>query len=67
MEWNEKLKQARLEKGLSQKDAATQLQMSRTGLANYEQGVREPSFDAIRRLCKFYDISADYLIGLSEY
>lgn len=67
MEWNEKLKQARLEKGLSQKVAAERLQMSRTGLANYEQGVREPSLDALRRICKFYDITSDYLIGLSEY
>ena len=67
MEWNEKLKQASLEKGMSQKEVAEKLQMSRTGLANYEQGTREPSFDAMRRICKFYDISADYLIGLSEY
>lgn len=67
MEWNEKLKQARLEKGLSQKDAAAKLQMSRTGLANYEQGVREPSFDTLIRICKFYDITSDYLIGLSDY
>ena len=52
---------------MSQKEVAEKLQMSRTGLANYEQGTREPSFDAMRRICKFYDISADYLIGLSEY
>lgn len=67
MNWNDKLKQARMELGLSQKEAAEKLNLSRTGLANYEQGTREPSFDVLRRMCEFYDVSADYLLGLSEY
>jgi transcriptional regulator with XRE-family HTH domain len=66
LNWNEKLKQLRNEKGISQKQAAEQMQMSRTCYANYEQGTREPSFDALRRICDFYDISADYLIGRSD-
>lgn len=67
MEWNDKLKQARIEQGMSQREAAEKLNISRTGLANYEQGTREPSFDVLRRICSLYDISADYLLGLTEY
>lgn len=66
MNWNEKLKQARTEKGISQQEAAKSLQMSRTCYANYEQGTREPSFDALKRICDFYDLSADYLIGRTD-
>lgn len=66
MTWNEKLRNERLIKGLSQKQAAEQLQLSRTCYANYEQGTREPSLDVLRRICDFYDISADYLIGRTD-
>lgn len=66
MTWNEKLRCERLSKGLSQKQVAEQLQISRTGYANYEHGTREPSFDVLRRICDFYDISADYLIGRTD-
>ena len=66
MTWNEKLKQARTEKGISQQEASVRLQMSRTCYANYEQGTREPSFNALRRICDLYDISADYLLGRTD-
>ena len=65
--WNEKIRMARAEKGLSQKQVAEQLQMSRTCYANYEQGTREPSLDALRRICDFFDLSADYIIGRLDY
>lgn len=61
--WNEKLKNERIARGLTQKEVADLLQISRTCYANYEQGTREPSFDVLRRICDFYDIPADYLIG----
>lgn len=66
MSWNEKLKQARTEKGMSQLEVANNLQISRTCYANYEQGTREPSLDTLRRICDFFDVSADYLIGRSD-
>lgn len=66
MTWNEKLRQARSEKGISQKNAAEQLQISRTCYANYEQGTREPSFEVLCRICDLYDFTADYLIGRTD-
>lgn len=67
MKWNEKLKQERASKNLSQKQVAECLQISRTCYANYEQGLREPSFEILRKICDFYNITADYLIGRTDY
>ena len=40
--------------------------MSETGYASWEQGLAEPSISAIKRLCKFFDVSADYLLGIDD-
>lgn len=64
--WYEKLKNERLARGISQKDVAEQLQITRTCYSNYEQGIREPSFDLLVKICKFFNISCDYLLGLED-
>jgi transcriptional regulator with XRE-family HTH domain len=35
-------------------------------LAGWEQGYREPNIDSIKKLCEIFEISADYLLGLSD-
>ena len=64
---NERLKQIRLEKGLTIKDVAKALDMTFSAYAHYEQGIREPSIAILRKLCILFDVSSDYLIGLSDY
>ncbi len=56
----------RKNKGLSQKDAATQLGVSQGLLSHYEKGIRECGLDFLCRASNFYDVSADYLLGLSD-
>lgn len=63
-----RLRQLRLEKGTTQKQICDYLGLTRNALGNYEAGIREPSIDVIIRLCDYFDVSADYLIGrLDEY
>lgn len=61
-----KLKELRLEKGLTLKTLSEKLGMPLRTYANYEQGIREPSLETIRALCRFYDVTADYLLGLTD-
>ncbi len=56
----------RKNKGLSQKDAATKLGVSQGLLSHYEKGIRECGLDFLCRASSFYDVSADYLLGLSD-
>lgn len=66
MEWYDKLKQARIERGLSQQKVADSLGLTRGCYSNYELGTREPPIDTLRKMCELFEISADYLIGLSD-
>lgn len=56
----------RKEKNLSQKEAATELGVSQALLSHYEKGIRECGLDFLCRASTFYDVSTDYLLGLTE-
>jgi transcriptional regulator with XRE-family HTH domain len=36
-------------------------------IANFEAGNRKPSLDNLKKLCEGLDVSADYLLGITEY
>lgn len=50
---------------LSQKDAAKALGVSQALLSHYEKGIRECGLDFLCRASLFYDVSTDYLLGMS--
>ncbi len=56
----------RKEKNLSQKEAAIELGVSQALLSHYEKGIRECGLDFLCRASTFYDVSTDYLLGLTE-
>ena len=43
------------------------LRVSRTGYASWEQGLAEPNAEDLRKLCVFYDITADELLEIDFY
>ena len=59
-----KVSELRRSGGLSQKDVSLSLVLSISAFANYEQGIREPSLDVLRKICLFFEVSADYLLDL---
>lgn len=40
--------------------------LSRVSIGNYERGDREPVYSTVIGLAKFFDVSTDYLLGLSD-
>ena len=62
----ERLAQARNEKGLSQCETAKALGISRGRVANYEKGNRRPDPSIIKQMAIFYNVSADWLLGLTD-
>lgn len=62
----ERLKQLRLENGLTQRQVADILGLTVKGYNFYELGQREPSISSLKKLCEFYGVSSDYLIGLTD-
>lgn len=55
----------RREKGLSQRRAAAELGISQALLSHYEKGAREPGLSFVARAATYYNVSADFLLGLS--
>ena len=62
----ERLASLRKEKNISQKEAAYKLGVSQALLSHYENGIRECRLDFVAKACDYYDVTADYLLGITE-
>lgn len=60
------LSQLRRERDLSQRKVAGDLGVSQALLSHYENGLREPRLEFVVRVCDYYDVSADFILGRSE-
>ena len=58
-----RLKQLRAEKGETLKEVSAALELTLPCYAHYEQGVREPSLSTLVKICDYFNVSADYLLG----
>ena len=55
----------RKRKGVTQKDVADYLKISRQASANYETGKREPDIDTLKSLSLYFEVSIDVLLSHS--
>ena len=62
-----RIKELREEKGLSQAKLAKELGVNYRTISNYELEIREPNIQTIEKLCKYFGVSSDYLLGFKEY
>ena len=62
-----RIKELRLERGLSQREVADYLKIDRSNYSKYERGLLMMTPIMIRQICKFYNVSADYIVGLTDF
>ncbi len=60
----EVLRELREDRDLTQSDIAKVLNTTQQVYSRYEKGINEIPIRHIIKLCKFYSISADYILGL---
>jgi len=60
------LSKLRRESGYSQRKVAGDLGISQALLSHYENGAREPKLEFIVRVCDYYRVSADYILGRTD-
>lgn len=65
-EFGKHLKALRLSKNLTQKQLASAIGASESGIQNYELGTRKPTYDMLIALADYFDVSIDYLVGRSD-
>ena len=63
----ERLKELRRDKNIGQVELAKLIGVSKGTISLWENGLREPTLSNIVSLAKFFDVTTDNLIGLTDY
>ncbi|MBQ8229325.1 MAG: helix-turn-helix transcriptional regulator [Clostridia bacterium] len=61
-----KLKELRKEKILTQQELAKSIDLSQSTISCWENGKRTPTVSALIKLCLLFNVSANYLLGLTD-
>lgn len=60
---NERLKELRKQKKVTQQDVANYLGITRPAYTAYEKGSRNPDYDLLNKLARYFNVTTDYLLG----
>lgn len=66
MEYNEKMAWLRDCKNITQKEIADYLGIKQQQYARYEKGINVMPITYLKKICKYLNVTSDYLIGLEE-
>lgn len=56
----------RQQKGWSQSELAAKLEFSQATVSFWENGIKEPSATAIRKIALLFEVTSDYLLALEN-
>ena len=66
MRFQERIKELRIQRNMSQIDLAVATRISQSAIAKWELGKTEPTVSAIITLANFFGETTDYLLGLVD-
>ena len=61
-----RIKELRLEHGFTQKELAEKLSTTNSAVCDWEKGRTQPDLAMLADIAKLFDVSSDYLLGLSD-
>lgn len=61
-----RIKQLRESQGKSQKEVSVDLGVSQATVSGWESGLKTPSAKSTLRIAKYFKVSVDYLLGLTD-
>lgn len=61
-----RLRDLRKDKGISMKELAKEIDVTDAAVSNWENGINEPKLTYLIKLCLYFEVSADYLLGISD-
>ena len=65
-EFGEKIKDLRMERGMTVKDVCQQVGIPQSRLSELERGVRLPTTGQIKTLARYYEVDSDGLVELAQ-
>ena len=66
MDYRTRMRNLREDRDLTQRAVGAVINKSQQGYSHIEEGRAELKIDDLIKLCRFYGVSADYFIGMSE-
>lgn len=66
MDYRTRIRNVREDRDLTQEQIGKLLRKSQQGYSHIESGRAELKIEDLIKLCRFYNLSADYLIGLTD-
>lgn len=66
MQYYKRIKEIREDRDIKQKEIAEILQTDQSYYSKYERGLHPMTADQIIILCRYYNLSADYILGLID-
>lgn len=64
--YGQRIKEIQQEKGLTQSQLAEMLSTTQSTVGKYEREEIQLTVDTIIKICKVFEVSADYLLGLED-
>ncbi|WP_462413489.1 helix-turn-helix domain-containing protein [Neobacillus sp. Marseille-QA0830] len=64
--FGERLKELRLEQGLTMEEAGRRLGIKKSTYASYESEYRQPPLEKLKGFSKLFGVSVDYILGLTD-
>ncbi|MBQ8444317.1 MAG: helix-turn-helix transcriptional regulator [Clostridia bacterium] len=65
--FSKRIRELRIEKGLTRKQLANSLLVSERLISFWENGQRECGFDMLIKISNIFEVSIDYLLGKTDY
>lgn len=64
MQIGDRIRELRIDRDMPQREIANILQTSQSYYSEYELNKRQLPIDHLKTLCLYYNVSADYILGL---
>ena len=63
---NERIRQLRIERNMSQVDLAKRLNVTKQSVSNWENDNIQPSIEMLMKIAQTFSVSTDYILGLDN-
>lgn len=64
--FGQRLKELRVEKKITQEQLGKIIGVTKASISGYETGTREPDQESTKKLAKLFDVSTDYILGVTN-
>ena len=64
--FSQRLLELREKRNLNQRDLAKGIGMTQAAISRWEKNIQIPDIESLIKLCRFFDVSADYLLGFID-